>query len=173
MLKKINGLCSPIGQATESKLPACMGHLLICQVTKCAVTAEGIYQLCPHGPLSWIAFQRADRLILIPKPHAKKIIAGFEHLYTIPSSQEWTALLNKGSSYPSGQWAALPAAGQCSKIPGPRGECQAHWWCSPSVHLPSSTCISSPYSQWAPWSLLSFTDLFGLWAGQSQQVCAA
>lgn len=172
MLKIINGLSSPIGQATRSKPPACMGHLLICQVTKCAVTAEGFSQLCPHGPLSWIVLQRADRLIPTPKPHAKKIIAGCEPFYTIPSSQEWTALLDKGSSHPSGQQAALPAAGQCSKLPAPRGECRAHRWCSPSVHLPSSTWILSPYSQWALWSLFSFTDLFSLWAGPSQQVCA-
>lgn len=82
MLKIINGLSSPIGQATRSKPPACMGHLLICQVTKCAVTVERFPQLCPHDPLSWIAFQRADRLIPIPKPHAKKIIAGCEHTST-------------------------------------------------------------------------------------------
>lgn len=80
----------PIGQATESELTACVGHLLICQVTKCAVSSTGICQLCPHGPLSWSAFQTAEgpsHLVLALKFHAKKIITRLEHLCARTSGQ--------------------------------------------------------------------------------------
>lgn len=160
----------PIGWATESELQACIGHLLICQVTKRAVTAESIHQLCPHGPLSWPVFQRADRLIRVSNPMPRRSSLGLNICTKFPVAKGGWLCLTKTDLIlqANGQFyqlldSVLKCLGTGVSV-SPTGDLAI---CPPAFYLCFTLLLP-----WALWALASFGDLFRLWAGQSQQVFA-